>query len=313
MTLASLFRDRKIVFLSAVLCCFLWGSAFPAIKVGFAALSIKRTDIAAQFLFAGWRFVLAGALLLLVSKLSGGAIFGLKREQVGQVTLLGFCQTTLQYVFFYVGVANSTGVKASIMNATGVFFSVILAHFIYRNDRLTARKVIGCLIGFAGVMAVTFKPGAFDLEFGLLGEGFIVIAAFVLAGAAIYGKAVSQGMDPVVMTGWQLSIGGVFLVIAGVIGGAHPGHMTTAAAFLLLYMAMLSAVAFALWGIILKYNPVGSVAVFTFLIPVFGVILSGIVLGEAVLEWKNAIALILVCSGIWLVNRARPAKPAVSS
>ncbi|MDZ4357576.1 MAG: EamA family transporter, partial [Variovorax sp.] len=78
--------------------------------------------------------------------------------------------------------------------------------------------------------------------------------------------------------------------------------MGVAAASLLFYMAVLSAVAFALWAALLQHNRVGGVAVFNFLIPVFGALLSALFLGEDILAWRNAVALLLVCGGIWLVT-----------
>jgi drug/metabolite transporter (DMT)-like permease len=72
---------------------------------------------------------------------------------------------------------------------------------------------------------------------------------------------------------------------------------------LLFYLALLSSVAFALWTILLKYNRVGMVTIFNFLVPIFGAILSAIFLGESILEWKNVIALVLVCTGIFLVTK----------
>ncbi|MBP9905368.1 MAG: EamA family transporter, partial [Rhodoferax sp.] len=70
-------------------------------------------------------------------------------------------------------------------------------------------------------------------------------------------------------------------------------------------LVLLSSVAFGLWTILLKYNRVGMVTVFNFLIPIFGAMLSAVFLGERILEWKNVIALVLVCSGIFLVTRDR--------
>jgi len=84
--------------------------------------------------------------------------------------------------FFYLGLARTTGVKSSIMNATGTFFSVLLAHFIYHNDRLSFNKVLGCLVGFIGVIVVNFGRGAMQFDFTLLGEGSVVMAALVLLG-----------------------------------------------------------------------------------------------------------------------------------
>lgn len=304
----SLYQTRSGVFALATLCCVLWGSAFPAIKNGYALLHIAPDDIASQMLFAGWRFALAGAILLGVAAAMKKPILAFNGRQMRQVALLGLTQTTIQYVFFYIGLAHATGVKSSIMNATGVFFSVVLAHFIYANDRLNGRKTLGCLIGFLGVVVVNLGGGVLGFDFSLLGEGFIIIAAFVLAAASIYGKRLSAGMDAMVMTGWQLFIGGIGLTAIGGIGGGHLEALNLQSGALLLYMALLSSVAFAVWSLLLKHNPVGLIAAFNFLIPVFGVSLSAIFLGESLLRWSYLAALVLVCAGIWLVTR--PSAPA---
>ena len=304
--------NRKVVFLLALFCCVLWGSSFPAIKGGYALFDIAATDVPSKLVFAGWRFLLAGAILLAYALACGQRLRGFTCRGLGQIALLGLAQTTLQYVFFYIGLANTTGVKSSIMNATGTFFSVLLAHFIYHNDRLSFNKVAGCLIGFAGVMVVNFGAGWGGLpsfEFTLLGEGFVVIAALVLAAASIYGKRISQGIDPIVMTGMQLLIGGAALLAAGYATGGKLSGFTPASAALLAYMAVLSSLAISIWSLLLKYNRVSMVTAFNFMVPVFGVALSAVFLNESILEWRYALALALVCWGIWLVTK----EPAASN
>jgi drug/metabolite transporter (DMT)-like permease len=302
-TAGSIFTRRDVLFLCAILCTLLWGSSYPTIKSGYAMLGIARDDIPAQMLFAGYRFFLAGMFLLLFAKLTGKSLAVPGVTQWRQISLLGLTQTTVQYVFFYIGLAHATGVKASILNATGTFFSVLLAHFIYHNDRLTQGKVLGCLVGFAGVMVVNFNQHLLDLDVSLYGEGFIVIAALTLAAASIYGKHISQQMDVMIMTAWQLTIGGIALMIIGWGTRGTLENFDWQSTLLLVYLALLSSAAFALWGTLLKYNPVGMVTVFNFLVPVFGVLLSAIFLGESIMEWKYLIALILVCGGIFLVTR----------
>lgn len=306
-----LHQSRSGVVALAVLCCALWGSAFPAVKRGYALLHIAPGDIASQMLFAGWRFALAGLILLVAAAALGKPVLRLQRRQMGQVALLGLTQTTIQYVFFYIGLAHASGVKSSIMNATGVFFSVVIAHHLYADDRLNARKALGCLIGFLGVVIVNLGKGDLGFDFSLLGEGFIVIAAFVLAAASIYGKRVSARIDPMVMTGWQLFLGGAVLTAGGAAAGGHLQALDGASGVLLLYLALLSSIAFAVWSLLLKHNPVGLIAAFNFLIPVFGVALSAAFLGESMFRWTYLIALILVCAGIWLVTRSTaPPRPA---
>jgi drug/metabolite transporter (DMT)-like permease len=283
--------------------CLLWGSAYPAIKTGYAMFSIDANDIPTKMVFAGYRFVLAGLLLLVFAAMTQRPLRLRGWTQVRQIATLGLAQTTLQYIFFYIGLAYTTGVKGSIMNATGTFFSVLLAHFIYKNDRLSWNKALGCVVGFAGVMVVNFNHDLLDFHFTLLGEGFVVIAAFILSAGAIYGKKISQDMDSVVLTGYQLTVGGLVLTAGGFAFGGTLTGFTLQSSALLLYLVLLSSVAFALWTILLKYNRVGEVTVFNFLIPVFGAILSAIFLGESILELKYMVALVLVCTGIYLVTK----------
>ena len=296
------FSNRKLVFLLATLCCMLWGSAYPSIKAGYALFAIAADDLPSKLLFAGYRFLAAG-IVILIAVAPTRPIFALDGRQCRQIALLGLTQTSLQYVFFYVGLAYTTGVKGSIMNATGTFFSVLLAHFIYHNDKLSYNKTLGCILGFAGVMLVNFHSGIRDFRFVWNGDGFVVLAAFILSAATLYGKRISQTVDPTVMTGWQLGIGGLALVAGGyATGGTLEVHSLTAVA-VLGYLTLLSSVAFALWSALLKVNRVSMIAPFNFVIPVAGTVLSAIFLGENILEIKYAIALVLVCSGIWWVNK----------
>lgn len=296
------FTDAKFVAAIATLCCLLWGSAYPAIKVGYILFNINTNDIASKFLFAGYRFVIAGVILLILAQLSGKKIFSFSKRNFSRLFILGVIQTTLQYIFFYIGVANTTGVKGSVMNSTAVFFGVILAHYLYKNDKLTKTKVIGCMIGFIGVIAVNFNSELLRFSFNFTGDGFVVIAALIFSVAAIYSKKLTESLDFMVITGYSLFIGGIILVLLGEVSGGQVDHFTLKSSFLLIYLALLSSIAFSLWNLLLKYNNVGLVSVYNFLTPIFGSVLSAIFLGETIFEVKNIVALILVCIGIWMVN-----------
>ncbi|TDT52498.1 drug/metabolite transporter (DMT)-like permease [Enterobacter sp. AG5470] len=298
-----LFARRNVAYACATLCCLLWGSSYPAIKSGYELFHIATDDIPSKVVFAGYRFLFAGALLLLFALAQRKPIGRLTSAQFGQLTILGVTQTTLQYTFFYIGLAFTTGVNGSIMNATGTFFSVLLAHFIYQNDKLSFNKALGCILGFVGVMLVNFHSGLRDFSFAWHGDGFIILAAFILSAATLYGKRISQTVEPTVMTGWQLAIGGIALLAGGYLSGGGLGVPGVAAVAILGYLTLLSAIAFALWSMLLKVNRVSMIAPFNFVIPVAGTVLSAIFLGENILELKYAIALVLVCSGIWWVNK----------
>ncbi|NMM63290.1 DMT family transporter [Clostridium sp. P21] len=301
----KIFTDPKFVAIIATICCLLWGSAYPAIKIGYALFNISQSDVSSELVFAGYRFTIAGIILLIIAQKCGKSVFNISKKNVLELSLLGFTQTTLQYIFFYIGVANTTGVKSSIMNSTVTFFSVILAHYIYVDDRINKQKAIGCIVGFIGVIIVNFNNNLLNFSFSFLGEGFVIIAAFIFSASAIYGKKLTKSMDVIIITGYMLFIGGVVLVLIGVLfkGGVY--HFTMESSLVLIYLALLSSAAFSLWNLLLKYNKVGPISMFNFLTPIFGAVLSAIFLGEKILEFKNIIALILVCLGIWMVNREK--------
>ena len=301
--LHPVFANRKIVFALATLCCLFWGSSYPAIKGGYALFGIMPADIPGKLLFAGWRFFLAGLVLLGFAAATGKSLHRLNGQQWRDVVQLGLFQTTIHYVFFYVGLANTTGVKGSVLNGAVSFFGVFLAHFLVPGDRMTMAKVAGCVVGFLGVLAVNFNPALFDFRFTLLGDGFVLIAAFLMAAAMVYGKRISQTLDSTVMTGYQLAIGGLVLLGAGFVLGGELAPLTRASFLVMAFLVFNSSVALSLWSVLLKYNGVAMISVFNFLVPIFGAVLSAWFLDESILEWKNLLALVLVCSGIGLVNR----------
>ncbi|MBU3200428.1 DMT family transporter [Clostridium estertheticum] len=301
----NIFTNKKVVAIIATFCCFLWGSAFPAIKNGYIMFNISASDIPSKFVFAGYRFIIAGLVLLVIAKSCGKKIFNISKKNALDLSCLGVIQTTLQYIFFYIGVSNTTGVKGSIMNSTVTFFSVILAHYIYVNDKLNMQKILGCIVGFIGVMSMNFSTDLLNFSFRFNGEGFLMIAAFVSAVGAIYGKKLTKSMDVMVVTGYSLFVGGIMLMLLGMLSGGSVYHFTMDSSLLLMYLALLSSAAFSLWNLLLKYNKVGPVSIFNFLIPIFGSILSAIFLNENIFEYKNIFALVLVCLGIWMVNKEK--------
>ena len=94
---------------------------------------------------------------------------------------------------------------------------------------------------------------------------------------------------------------------AGGFMGGHITKVTPSGIGLLVYLALVSAVAYSLWGILLKYNPVSRVTVFGFMNPVFGVLLSALLLGEKdqASGILGLLSLLLVSVGIYVVNSGK--------
>lgn len=296
------YTNRKNIVLLATICCILWGSAFPAVKVGYSLFNIAGDDIATKLIFAGIRFAMAGFFVLISQAALGKDLLSFSKNDTKELILLGIIQTTMQYIFFYIGLAYTTGVRGSIINGTGTFFSIILAHFIYKNDRIDFNKVIG----FLGVVIVNLDgSNLLGTSFKFKGEGFIMLSALMLSISSIYSKKVTRNKDASIVTGYQLFIGGTILIVLGLIFGGHLTGFTIKSSLLLVYMALISSVAFAIWTQLLKYNKVSTICVFNFLIPVFGSVLSAIVLGDDIFNVKILIALIFVSIGIFLVYKEK--------
>ena len=170
-------KKLPVVCLLAAFCCMMWGSAFPMIKIGYQALGIASSDTGSQLLFAGLRFSLAGAMnILLFSLLRRKPLMPSSFLSLSRACVLSTFQTILQYLFFYIGLSQVSGVKASILTATNVFAALLLS-ILLRQEKLTPAKIIGGAIGFLGVVLINAGSGGLDFQMRLSGEGFIVFAA----------------------------------------------------------------------------------------------------------------------------------------
>ena len=301
-TKESILQKQSMVVLMAVICCLLWGSAFPCIKLGYQLFDIPSGDSSSQILFAGIRFTLAGIMVILAGSALQGKFLKPSGKAISKVLKLCMFQTVLQYIFFYIGLAHITGVKGSIVNAVNVFFTILVSCLLFRLEKLDKQKILGCIIGFAGVVIVNLG-GEFDMSFTMLGDGFLMISAFAYALSSVLIKIYGKDENPVMLSGYQFVAGGIIMILAGLIMGGRLNIVTIKGILLLLYMAFISAGAYTLWSLLLKHNPVSKVAVFGFCTPIFGVILSAVILGESTsFQPKTLAALLFVCIGIIIVN-----------
>ncbi len=302
--------SKPIVFVTlAILCCFLWGSAFPTVKTGYALFNIGADDSFSQILFAGVRFALAGILVLVIGCLmSKKLLLPKNKTQIGHIAVLGLFQTVLQYIMFYIGLAHTSGVKSSILVAVNVFMSLIMSALVFKMEKLTFQKTAGIVLGFAGVVIINLTSASSLGGFSIKGEGAVLLSAFAYSVSSVLIKKYSQTDNPVMLSGWQFFAGGVFMIAVGLIAGGkfiiEPSKIAKSL-LILFYLAFISAVAYTVWGVLLKYNPVSNVAVMGFMNPVFGVLLSAVILGETAeaFSFKNLISLLLVCVGIFIVNK----------
>ena len=293
----------------AILCNALWGSAIPFINLGYKLFEIPAGQPATQIVFAGCRFFLAGLLTILFTSMAQRRFVRPKKQNIHMVLCLGALQTVIQYLFFYIGVANTPSVKSAIIQGLNAFVAILIACYIFRSERMNRLKWIGGLLGVAGVIAVNLDGSSLVGSMKLTGEGFLLIS--MVAGACSAGaiKYFAQREDPVALSGWQFMLGGAIMACAGFAFGGrlHPTGVGSVA--VLLYLAALSAIAYTVWSVLLKFNPVSRIAPFMFLQPIFGVVLSLILYGGSDLPLlRYAAALVLVCLSIVIVGKGQQVK-----
>lgn len=297
----KIFTNTLFVAVAALICTALWGSATPFIKIGYE-LILPEKNTASTILFAGIRFTLAGIITVLIYSIARKKFLYPKKENIGKVATVALFQTIIQYIFFYVGLSNTSGVKGTIASGSNAFFAMLIASLIFKQEKLTFKKVFACLIGFAGIVLVNLNGLDFNMNF--TGDAFVLFSAIAYAFSSVLIKIYSKSEDPVVISGWQFIIGGIVMIIIGLAFGGVVAFSGVKAVAVLVYLSFLSAIAYSLWGILLKHNPVSKVTIYSFMIPVFGVILSNLMLSEQsnVSPVNLLITLVLVCAGIIILN-----------
>ncbi len=297
----SIFTNRIFVALAAILCCALWGSATPYIKIGYE-LILPEQNTASTILFAGIRFTLAGLITVLIYSIARRKLLYPKKENIKKVATVSCFQTIIQYIFFYIGLANTSGVKGTIISGSNAFFAMLIASLVFRQEKLTPKKIFACVLGFAGIVVVNLNGLDFTMNF--TGDCFVLFSTLAYAVSSVLIKRYSQYEDPVVISGYQFVMGGIVMIITGLCMGGVVAFESVKAVAVLGYLALLSAIAYALWGVLLKHNPVSRVTIFSFTIPIFGVILSNLLLTEAseVSPVNLVITLVLVCTGVIMLN-----------
>ena len=173
--------------------------------------------------------------------------------------------------------------------------------YYYKDSICTLAEEMQCARQYLTLQSQRLGGG-----FTLLGDGAVLLAALANGFSISLFKRYAEGEDTLTLCGYQFIVGGGLLLLTGLCFGGTLPHFTGQSLLLLGYMVLLSAVAQTIWSALTRYNPVGRVAVYGFLNPVFGVLLSALLLreGQQAFTPYSLAALVLVCVGIFVVNRS---------
>lgn len=299
----SIFRSPLSAALLALTAAVAWGFAYPLIKLGFAAFGITPDLTGSKMLFAGIRFCISGFLILALAVRSGKTLTPQRSTDWGFILFYALLGTTFHYTFFYIGLSHAPGARSAILNSLSVFSVVILACLFFKSDRMSARKIWGCVLGFAGIVVLNVGDGAGG-AFSFWGDGMIILNALCGAGASLLTRGLHKRIDVFVGTGYSLAVGGLLLVAAGMFLDGSLPHVTVPGLVYLALLIGISTVGFGLYNKLLTCNPVGKIAIYNSLIPVVGATASCLCLGETFYT-TYIIATALAAAGIYIINKGK--------
>ena len=297
----NIFQKKAYVVLFALIAMFAWGCAYPFIKLGMKEWNIANDDAGGKMLFAGVRFAAAGIFTLGIAKWKGQALAVKEKNSVALLFLFGLINTALHYYFFYSGLAYCEGGKASIINALSPFLLIILATIIFK-EKVTKKKALGCVLGFLGIIIVNYGTSLDGFSFN--GEGMIILNCICSAFGGILTRIVTKRVPAITATGYSLSLGGILLIGTGILTGGRFTGVTIWGILLLLGLITISMVGFILYNQLICYNEISEIAIFNALIPVFGTLMSCILLKEN-FGINHLLGLICTSTGILSIHYKR--------
>lgn len=299
-----LFQRPVWVCLFALTAAVLWGWAYPIIKIGFQEWGITPDMTGSKMLFAGIRFAISGLIILAMARGMRRSFRPARGLDWGFILLFALINTTFHYACFYIGLSHSEGSRAAILNSLSIFLVVVLACVFFKSDRMTLRKMVGVVLGMAGILILNLNDNAVSAEWSWLGDGMIIVNAICSAVASLLTRSMARRVDIIVGTGYSLGIGGLLLIVPGLLMGGTLPHVTLWGLALLGMLVGISTIGFALYNQLITHNPIGKVAIYNSLLPIVGALTSCLCLGEP-FQASLILAGGLVASGIYIVNAAK--------
>lgn len=294
-------KNKKFAIIFSIFAMFLWGSAIPTIKTTYLELGIGASDTGQKILVAGIRFFMAGIITLIYFLIFDKNYKDFKKLDWKFVIILGLIQTSIQYLFYYIGLSNTFGVKSSIIQAANSFIVVIFSALLLPEDKINSKMILALVIGTIGIIITNTGKPIGGQAMKLTGEGFIIVSTSINALCTVLVRKYGKGMNGYLLTGLQFFVGSIILIIVGRSLSGGWISFTSKAAILLVYAAFISATAFTIWTLVLQEHSANEFGIYKLFIPLFGSILSVIVLGE-VFTLRLALGMVLVLSASLILN-----------
>jgi drug/metabolite transporter (DMT)-like permease len=285
--------------LFAILACLLWSSSFVTVK--------HALEYQTPLTLAGMRFVLAGLIQL---PLCGSLLapFRLIRREFTTVLLVSLFHTIYLYGTFFIGMQWVRGAEGAIMVGGSPLAAALIAHVLMHNDKMQRRTLVSIAFGMSGITLISlaskpWNPVGLKEFFGLM---LLLSGAFASAIGNVVVAKRKGGLNPVTLNSAQMLLGGpVLLLIALPFDGVPCLDLPTVFYGQLLWLAIISATAFAIWFHLLDKVKVSKLNLWKFLIPLSGAALSWIILPNEHPTFPSLVGMVLIIIGIMIGQREK--------
>jgi drug/metabolite transporter (DMT)-like permease len=284
--------DRRLNTITwAIITCLLWSTAYPFIKIGL--------QYSTPLHFAGSRFILAG-LMILPFTLRPRDYIRMVKANMRLVIWVTALQTLINYTLFYIGMEKVPGAIGAVIVGSQPFVTAIVSRIMIRDERFTRAKVVTIILGLAGIVLVS--AGRQEFNFGgpeeLIGTVLIFIANFSTATSNVLISRNGKNMNPLVLSSFSLLFGGLIIFLFSFLVEDVPSKSNLPLNYwlVLIWLAFMSAFTFSRWYVLLKRPEVkvSELNLWKFIIPVFGAILSWIIVPGEHPDWVTIVGMIII-------------------
>jgi len=280
----------------------------------FLTFSWGLNGVAAKLTYAGYspiflalvRSLIGGFLVFLWCRWRGISLFD--RDGTLWPGIFAGTLFAVEFMLIFVGLEYTSVARSVLLINTMPFWTLIAGHFFF-GERISLRKLAGLLLAFGGLALIFSDKLSVPGRDALIGDLMNLAAGIAWAATIVVirkSSLVRASAEKLLL--YQLAVAVVLAAIAMPFFGPPIRDANMVATGALLFQSIyIVAFTYALWFWLVQRYPSAGLASFTFLTPVFGVLLGGIILGEP-LGVTIFLALMLIVGGLMLVNRA-PKKP----
>ena len=274
----------------------IWGSSFVLIKVAVEDLGpLPMVSV---------RIGLAALIMLAFLTLTRRK-WPRERREIAALLYVGVMNTAVPFTLITWGEQEIDSGLATVLNATVPLFTLVIAHLALADERITPQKVIGLASGFTGVALLASRDAESSSPNSLAGQLAVLAASASYATSAVTIRRYLRRVDPFVIAGGSLAVGGV-IVVALALLTVRPlpsaGDVSAKAMGAALTLAVVNTVLayFLFYSLIARWDATRTTLV-TYVMPPIGVTLGAIFLDETV-DWKIVVGAALILGGIVVVN-----------